>query len=235
MSIWCISWTICCRPIQRTGAIRLIEGHWETIGRYHVLPVGRVEVVRSAPTRKKGQVSIEELPAYETLREEKAIRIIGNVDLTSSRNSLWNDFLDLCQDCVVRRLDVTVVESHEKKLLCPDYVRKAVGHDLLLCVDAGTGSVEEIVRSQRFQLGTRQLWLLMGNHHWKWSDTERRIREAQGRTTDEKLKFMALAVRHDFAKEWRIHLVDDAPRDGVFPNQATFDRALKGATVVQER
>jgi hypothetical protein len=95
----------------------------------------------------------------------------------------------------------------------------------------GVGSMQEIVRSQKFQIGTAQGLLLMGNYRWKWSDTERKIRDAQGKVTDENMKFMVIAQYEDFTKKWQLALLDYAPRPGQFAKQAQFDNVLKQAAI----
>lgn len=214
---------------EHSEAARLIEDNWNTVGRYDVLPIGEVQIVRSNWNLSKGQTSPDDVHAYEVLRQQKAIVISSNTDLTSSNNFSWNNFFSLTQQGVVRKLTVTLVSPQEKKLRCPDFLRKRLGTENIICVETGSGSVQEIVRSQKFQIGTRQYWLIMGNHRWQWSDTERKIRDAQGKVTDESMKFMVIAQYEDFTKEWQIAMVDYAPKAGQFARQQEFDNVLKQA------
>lgn len=211
-----------------------MEELWQGAGRWNVLPIGEVQIVRSAPILNKGQTYLENLHSYEVLREQNAITISSNVDLTSNNNFSWNNFFSLTQQGVVRKLTVNVAPSEEKQLRCPDAVRKQAGTETLICIDAGSGAVQEIVRSQKFQSDIKKCWLMMGNHSWKWSNTARKIRGRQGKVTDENMKFMAIAEYEDFAKKWNITLVDYAPRSGSFVKQEQFDNVLRRATITDK-
>jgi hypothetical protein len=172
--------------------------------------------------------------AYEVLRQQNAIVISSNTDLTSNDNFSWNNFFALSQQGVVRKLTVALASPGDKKLRCPDAMLKRLGTDKLICIETGSGSVQEIVRSQKFQIGTTKCWLIMGNHRWKWSETERKIRDRQGKVSEESMKFMALAQYEDFTKKWQLALVDYAPRAGQFAEQAKFDNVLKQATMTDK-
>jgi hypothetical protein len=71
----------------------------------------------------------------------------------------------------------------------------------------------------------------MGNHQWKWSEMERKIRERQGKSTNASMKFIAIAQYEDFAKKWQLALIDYAPREGQFQHQEKFDNVLRQASL----
>lgn len=171
----------------------------------------------------------DKMHAYEVLRQRNAIAISSNTDLTSNNNFTWNNWFSLTQQGVIRKLTVNVTPSEEKKLRCPEDLRKQLGTEKVICIDTGSGSVQEIVRSQKFQLGTKKCWLIMGNHRWKWSETGRNIRDRQKKETDEDMKFMAIAEYEDFAKKWHLALFDFAPRSAPFAQQRQFDNVLRNA------
>ena len=216
-------------PSGNSEATRLIEDHWVN-GSYDVLPIGEVQIVRSDWSIAKGQASPEDMSAYEVLRQQNAITISSNTDLTSNNNFSWNNWLSLTQEGVIRKMKVNLVSPQENRFQCPEALRKRLGTEKIICVGTGSGQVQEIVRSQKFQIGTKRLWLIMGNHRWKWSDTERKIRDAQKKVSVENMKFMAIAEYEDFTKKWEIGMADYAPRSEPFPKQQAFDNVLSGAT-----
>jgi len=222
-----------CSKVQseQSEIVRLIEEQWNTAGRYDVLPIGEVQIVRSKHDLRKGQTSPDDMHAYEVLRQQKVIVISSNTDLTSNNNFSWNNWFSLTQQGVVRKLTVTLASPEDKKLRCPDTLLKRLGTYKLICIDTGSGSVQEVVRSQKFQIGTTKCWLIMGNHRWKWSDTERKVRVAQGKVTDENMKFMVIAQYEDFTKKWQLALLDYAPRTGQFAQQEKFDSVLRQAKI----
>jgi hypothetical protein len=218
-------------PSEQSQVTRLIEDNWNGIGHYDIFPTGQVQIVRENWNLSKGQTSPDDVHGYEVLSQQKRINITSNIDLTSNRNFSWDNFYSLTQGGVIRRLTVTLTSPGDKALRCPDSLRKAYGTDNIICVDMGVGSIQEIVRSQKFQIGTAQAWLLMGNYRWKWSDTERKIRDAQGKVTDENMKFMVIAQYEDFTKKWQLALIDYAPRTGQFAKQEQFDNVLRQAAI----
>lgn len=167
--------------------------------------------------------------AYNVLQQQKAIVISSNIDLTANNNFSWGNFFDLSQKGVVRKLKVNLASPPDKKLVCPDFMLKLLGTETVLCVDTGSGSIQEVVRSQKFQIGTKQYLLLMGNHRWKWSDTARQIRDSQGKTTVEDMKFMVIFQYDDFTKGMHLEMIDDAPRTSPFTKQQEFDNVLRQA------
>ena len=220
---------------ENSEAIRLIEQNWNAWGRYDVLPIGDVQIVRSNHNLSKGQTSPDEMHAYEVLRQQNAVVISSNTDLTSSNNFSWNNWFSLTQQGVVRKLTVALTSPDDKKLRCPDALLKRLGTEKLICIEGGSGSVQEIVRSQKFQIGTTKCWLVMGNHRWKWSETGRKIRDRQRKVTEESMKFMAIFQYEDFTKEWQLSLVDYAPRTGKFAEQQKFDNVLRQATITDKQ
>jgi hypothetical protein len=216
---------------EHSEATRLIEYNWNTVLRYDVLPIGEVQLVKANWIFSKGQTSPDDMHAYEVLRKQKAIVISSNIDLTSGNNFSWNNFFSLTQAGVIRKLTVAVASPRENELRCPDALRKRFGTENIICIVTGSGSVQEIVRSQKFQIGTKKYWLIMGNYRWKWSDTERKIRDAQGKVSDENMKFMAIAQYEDFTKEWQLAMIDYAPKAGQFSKQQEFDNVLQQAKI----
>ena len=94
---------------ENSEVSRLMEDLWETAGRYDILPVGDVQIVRANYDVRKGQTSPDDLHAYEVLSQQKAISITSNTDLTNSRNFSWDNFFSLSQQGVVRKLKVSLV------------------------------------------------------------------------------------------------------------------------------
>ncbi len=217
---------------KHSEAISVIEKAWNEQMRWNVLPMGEVQIVRSDKSYFPAtQTTVDDMPFYYALKERNLIVISSDIDLTSNRGFSWGDFYDLSQKGIVRKLTVKAASPQDEKLKCPDSILKWLKTDKLVCIDTGVGSVEEIVRSQKFQIGTKQYWLVMGNHKWRWSDLAKDIRTSQGQEADEERKFMAIFRLEDFAKEWLIEMVDYAPRIGEFKRQSAFDMFMQGARI----
>lgn len=227
-----------CSQAGNSDAIKLIEDYWT--GDVDALPIGEVQIVRPnpvvglRPNLSKGQTSPDDLHAYEVLRQQNEIVISSDIDLASNKNFSWQNY-GLSLNGVSRILTVATVVPQDERLRCPEAVLKRVGTKNLICIATGSGSVQEIVRSQKFQIGTAKYWLIMGNHRWKWSDTERKIREQQGKAVTEEMKFMAIAKYEDFAKKWQVAMADYAPRTGQFSNQQQFDDVLRQAAITDKQ
>ena len=168
---------------------------------------------------------LDVLPLYEVLQELNLIVINSNIDLTSNRSFSWHHFYQLTQQGVVRIMKVSVPDPMNKMLRCPD----SFANEDWICWSSGSGWVEDVVRSQRFQLGTKQLWLIMANHRWEWSDIALKFLERKGEDTGQERKLIAIAMYDAFNKKWRLDMVDYASRSGYFKNQKKFDDLLKSA------
>lgn len=214
---------------QHGDAIAAMEKSWNTSGHYHVLPLGEVRIVRSDANVSKRQATVDDMHAYSVLERQRDIVISSNIDLTAGNRFSWGDFFEMSQNSVVRKINVSITRTSDGKLACPEFMQKGLGASGVICVDLGHGAVEEVVRSQEFQVGTRKCLLIMGKHHWKWSDAGRRIQEAKGKVAVEEMKFMAIMEYEEFAKEWQLGMVEYAPRTGSFGKRREFDNVLRQA------
>jgi hypothetical protein len=169
---------------------------------------------------------MSDLPTYMLLAKLNKVEITNNIELTADGNF----FTDAFQRGVRRRIGVGLVVRGDRNLVCPDDVKKQFDLQTdMICIDTGRGSVEEVVRSEQFQVGTKREWLLMGNHRWKWTDLEREIVTAKGKKAEEKRKFMVILVYDDFGKQWQVSKIDFADRTDQFAKQQEFDNFVAQA------
>jgi hypothetical protein len=219
-----VMWIGCGKNRNDSTAITsLIEQSWKEF--FDIFPTGDVAIIRPGKSVaiRRGEAPASDLKAYEALQQANVLRINSNIDLTRGFGG-WDAWTDLPQRGVTHKLNVSVNAGFADHYTCPERIKKL--NTKAICVLTGSGRIEEVVRSEHFQAGTEELWLLMGNHKWKWSDVERLIRQARGEEVDENRKFMAIAKYDHFGKKWTLDLVDYAPRTAAFPDQERFDRAL---------
>jgi hypothetical protein len=215
--------------------INLINDQWRASP--VVLPVGQVEVIRSQAVSfggtkvdvAKGQVLADDFLWYEVLEKEGVIKITNNQDLASNRNFSWNNFFDLSQRGVARKVAVAVA-SEDPRWRCTEAIQKRVGRSELVCVDQGSGGVEEVVQSEKFDIGSGQYWFVMGNHRCQWSKPAKQVVERKGLSSDENRKFMVIAKYDPFSKKWAIEMNDNCARSESFKLQQQFDNVLASAT-----
>ena len=216
-------------------ATTLITDHWRENRK--VLPMGQVKVIgtgglygdRKIYDVTKGEISSADFRWYDVLEKEGLVKITNNQDLTNTGTFSWDNWFALTQGGVQQKVTVRLT-SDNSQLRCSDTIIKLLGRKELICIDGGSGTVEEIVRSEKFEVGTGQFWLLMGNHRWQWGNLMKKFRSATGQSVDEKRKFMVLAKYDPFLKKWAIDGFDHALRSEAFPNQAAFDQVLASAT-----
>ena len=130
---------------------------------------------------------------------------------------------------------VTPTSLDDSRWRCPEFYVQSFGKGKLVCILLGSGSMEGVVRSQKFRDGTKQCWLMMGNHHWNWSALERKIRDRQGKVTDEKMKFMAIGEYDEFTEKWQLAMADYAVRSLPFEEQERFDQRLRQAVFADKQ
>ena len=202
-----------------------------------VLPVGQLEVIGEQAVQfggtkvepAKGQILSGTLPLYQALEKDGAVKITNNQDITSNRNFSWKNFYDLSHRDVKRKRTIVKV-SNDAKLKCSKKTQKSIGRSEVICISQGSGSVEEIVKSEKFNVGTDQYWFLAGNHAWHWSDRLKKLRQATAASIEEKRKFMVIAKYDAFSKKWSIEMNDTCSRSESFPAQSAFDRVLASGT-----
>ena len=203
-----------------------------------VLPVGHVEFISDQAVRNsgtnvdtaKGQALFSQFERYGVREREQVVGIVNIQDTTASGNFSWNNFFDVSQRGVQRKADVASFASVDSRARCSEETIKSVGRSELICISQGSGRVEEIVKSEIFDVGTNQFWFLAGTHRWQWSELEKKIREASKQSIDENRKFMAIAAYDAFAKKWSIKMIDTCAGPESFPLQAAFDRFIASGT-----
>lgn len=202
-----------------------------------VLPFGQLTFIRPDAVQfggrsidvSKGQVRLENMSWYEELQKDGKVKITNLEDLASGTNFSWGNFAALTQAGTQKRAMVTLTPT-ATELRCEDATISRYGGKDLICVSSGSGGVEEIVRSEKFEIGTRQYWLLVGSHRFEWSPIALEVTKRWGRRVDEKRKFMAIAVLDPVAKRWSLDIIDFANRDDPFPAQGNFDRVFAQGT-----
>lgn len=202
---------------EHREALRCLEGLWKT-PHYYVLPTGSVQIMRQDVAATTGQLGPDALKAYYVLRDMNKIKILSDIDYTNSSSFSWNNFWSLTQKGVIRSLTISPVDA---ALVCQG------GDTRHICVDDGSRTKQEVVRTERFRIGTTQHWLIMGTYRWTFPDTFRRILAAQSRPLDNNWKVMVLGKYDDFKKDWLLYMQDDAPENGQFARQQYFDNVLR--------
>ena len=216
-------------PSKDGEAIALIQGQLDTNSATGLmLPIGQVDVIdagRQTHDPLKNQIALHVLSWYPFLEKEKWLSILSQSDLTSNNNFSWGNFADVSQRGVVRRLNVEAPSKSFDAFPCPK-AAQGTGR-AMLCINMGRSAVDEIVRSERFEIGTKSMWLLMGTLGWHPSAIVKKKVEWKIDSEVQK-NFIAIALFDPFGKRWTIHEsdFDTAPRSAAFVKQAHFDQVL---------
>ena len=209
------------------AAVSLLE---EKLREGIVLPLGLIKFVSAPadPDFNRHEIRDAYTSWYDALAADGSVSLSQRIKLTDNRNFSWGNWMELTQRGVRETVVAARTPEGATRHRCAAERLRLLGLDDALCIDQGSGNVEEIVRSEQLFRGTRVFHFFMGNFRWKFSPLLLKVPSPGDENRAEERKFMAIAAYDPFLKKWTLADADVnyAPRSGTFSKQQQFDQVL---------